>query len=41
MGPAPDSDYTVMASDIELVTEVDKMPQECELSKISTVIKNS
>ena len=36
-----DADYMVMVSHIELGTEVDEMPQECELSNYQDVIKNS
>ena len=34
-----DADYMVMVSHIELGTEVDEMPQECELSKLSSFHK--
>ena len=34
-----DADYMVMVSHIELGTEVNEMPQECELSKLSSCYK--
>ena len=35
-----DADYMAMMSHIELGTEIDKMPQECELSKLSSCYKD-
>ena len=34
-----DPEYMVMVSHIELGTEVDEMPQECELSKLTSCYK--
>ena len=34
-----DADYMVMVSHIELGTDIDEMPQECELSKLSSCYK--